>query len=108
MAGALVLTMMVEASSRKNTSLVTIQAQYMENLAIEWRCCVGRADIPASSPAGALPPGAADGGDDELDMVATASSLLPTSFDTVIVLKAGFWRFRVDWAALCGGTTGAS
>jgi hypothetical protein len=46
------------------------------------------ADLPASSPTGALP--AAAEGDDELDMAATASSLLPASFDTVIVVVAGF------------------
>ena len=46
------------------------------------------ADLPASSPTGALP--AAAEGDDELDMAATTSSLLPASFDTVIVVVAGF------------------
>ncbi len=50
-------------------------------------CRAGR-DLPASSPGGA-PPAATDG-DDELDM----SSLVPASFDTVIVLVAGFCVFR--------------
>lgn len=36
-------------------------------------------------------------------MVATASNLLPMSFDTVIVPKAGFWRFRVTgWLCAVG------
>ena len=52
--------------------------------------CFCWADLPASSPAGALPLAAE--GVDELDIVATASSLLPTSLDTVIVLVAGFWK----------------
>jgi hypothetical protein len=50
-------------------------------------CCV---DLPVSSPAGALPLAAE--GVDELDMAATASSLLPASLDTVIVLVAEFFK----------------
>lgn len=65
---------------------------------VVWFCW---ANLPASSPTGAAPLPAE--GVDELDIVATASSLLAASLDTVIVLVAGFCRFR-GRATLCGGT----
>lgn len=65
---------------------------------------VGR-DLPASSPAGA-PPAAAEG-DDELDMAATASSLLPASLDTVIVLVAERQLVRAAGRLLCEWNTRA-
>jgi len=61
-------------------------------------------NLPASSPAGALP--AAAEGDDELDMAATASSLLPASLDTVIVLEAGVRLFRAAGRLCASGTRG--
>jgi hypothetical protein len=70
------------------------------------RRCFCLADLPASSPGGALPPAAE--GDDEFDMVATASSLLPASLDTVIVLVAGICEISGGRATLCGGTEGRS
>ena len=60
-------------------------------------------DIPPSSPAAAVPPAAGEEDDDEeLDMAA-ASSLMPASLDTVMVLGAGFCaRLEQTGSAVCG------
>jgi hypothetical protein len=60
-------------------------------------------DIPASSPVAAVPPAAGEEDDDEeLDMAA-ASSLMPASLDTVMVLGAGFCaRLEQTGSVVCG------